>query len=121
MKSLTIAVLGCGVIGQSWVKAFLLAGHRVRCWDIEPALGLDIAQLKENYKDADVSFCPDLKQTVQGADFVQENCPEDLLLKQNLYRQTESVFDARALLASSHVPPCKPHNFSKVLVLPNAL
>ena len=101
MKSYRVAVLGCGVIGYSWAKAFLAAGHIVRCWDFNSAAGKKINQLKESNEDADVTFFSDVDQAVQGADFVQENCPEDLLLKQNLYRQLEPCIGAEALLASS--------------------
>ena len=101
MKSLTVAVLGCGVIGQSWIRALVLAGHRVRCWDVEPAVERAVAQLTASQKEADVRFFSDPTQAVYGADFVQENCPENLALKQTLYRQIECAIDAGAVLASS--------------------
>ena len=32
MRSKIVAVLGCGVIGSSWIEAFVSKGHVVRAW-----------------------------------------------------------------------------------------
>lgn len=50
-----IAVLGCGLIGQSWTALFMYHGHPVAAWDPDPdaraaltsAVDLPMAQLAE--------------------------------------------------------------------------
>ena len=32
-KTQTTAILGCGLIGESWAALFLAQGHDVRAWD----------------------------------------------------------------------------------------
>jgi 3-hydroxyacyl-CoA dehydrogenase len=36
MKPADTAVLGCGIIGSSWIAAFAAAGHAVQAWDPDP-------------------------------------------------------------------------------------
>jgi 3-hydroxyacyl-CoA dehydrogenase len=96
MGQATTAVLGCGVIGSSWVTAFHTAGHKVRVWDPDPAAaaravrGLDA-----------VTLCDTPEQAAEGADFVQENGPENLAAKRDLCSRIGRVLDAEAVIASS--------------------
>lgn len=69
----TTAVLGCGVIGSSWVMAFHAAGHNVRVWDPDlAAAGASAAQGLDA-----VTVCDTPEAAVEGAHFVQENGPEN--------------------------------------------
>ena len=36
-QNLTVAVIGCGLIGQSWSALFAGHGHRVIAWDRDAA------------------------------------------------------------------------------------
>ena len=64
-----------------------------------------LAQLLDIAPDAgplgSVTVSDDLETVVAGADLVQENAPENLTLKHDLYRQVEPLMGADAILASS--------------------
>ncbi|MFJ6902896.1 3-hydroxyacyl-CoA dehydrogenase family protein [Streptomyces griseoluteus] len=108
------AIIGGGVIGISWAGLFLARGIDVVISDpradiedlvraglaeITPALaglGLPTANLT-----AGLSFEADLATAVSQADVVQENGPERLELKQEIWRTIEDAAPAHALLATS--------------------
>lgn len=97
MPPIATAVLGCGVIGASWVTAFRAAGQAVRLWDPNPAAAHAVAA---RHGDAvTVLDCPEA--AVEGAAFVQENGPEDLAVKRELYRRIAGALGSRAIVASS--------------------
>jgi ketoreductase RED1 len=110
-------VVGGGVIGVSWAGLFLAHGLRVTINDprpdIEPvvraglseiaptmaALGLPTADLT-GWTGA-LRFESDLPIAVRDADVVQENGPERLDVKQQMWKTIEDGAPAHALLASS--------------------
>ncbi len=108
------AVLGAGVIGASWTALFLAAGHRVAVYD--PAEGAE--DFVRRYIDAswpvlgelgltergdpnDVSFCDTPSKAVVNASFVQENVPERLPVKHEIFRDIEKALTQDAVVASS--------------------
>jgi ketoreductase RED1 len=111
------AVIGGGVIGASWTALFLARGLRVTVNDprpdIEPMvraglravaptlgeLGLDIAALVEDT--GALVFEADVAAAVADADVVQENAPERLDLKQQLWAAIEDAAPGDALFASA--------------------
>jgi ketoreductase RED1 len=110
-------VVGGGVIGISWAGLFLAHGLRVTINDPRPdieslvraglaevaptlsALGLATQDLTE--VTGALSFETDLARAVADADVVQENGPEQLDLKQQMWAEIEHSVPAEALLASS--------------------
>jgi 3-hydroxyacyl-CoA dehydrogenase len=109
-----IAVVGTGVIGASWTALFLAKGFNVvatdpapdashamrnfvqKAWPALQQLGLAPgASLKR------LSFTADLAEALAGADFVQENGPERLELKQKLYGELDALLPADVIIASS--------------------
>lgn len=96
-----VAVLGCGVIGLSWVRAFLDKGHVVRAWDPDKNLESKLESLKTELPGAVMSFHPTPEAAVVGAHFVQESGPEMLSVKQALYARIAPVMREDAILASS--------------------
>lgn len=111
----TVAVIGTGVIGASWSALFLAGGLDVVATD--PAPGAEAA-LRRFVADAwptleslgaiganasidRLSFAADLRRAVVGADFVQENGPERLPFKQDLYRTLDELLPPEAIIASS--------------------
>lgn len=93
----TTAVLGCGVIGSSWMKAFQAAGHNVRVWDPNMTeAGAGAAQGLDS-----VIFCETPEAAVQGANFVQESGPENLAAKRGLFSRIEPSLESGAVIASS--------------------
>jgi ketoreductase RED1 len=111
------AVIGGGLIGASWTALFLGHGLRVTVHDarpdIEPVvraglravaptlqeLRMDITDLVEDTRT--LSFEANLAAAVTDADVVQENVPERLELKQQLWAAIEEAAKPDALLASS--------------------
>ncbi|MDD1506811.1 3-hydroxyacyl-CoA dehydrogenase NAD-binding domain-containing protein [Pseudomonas sp. CNPSo 3701] len=111
-KSL-VAVIGCGLIGESWAALFLAHGFDVQAWDPSDAvlrgfvgrlvrplaqlesLGLDPAQRGQ------LRLASGLGDALQGATLVQENAPENIALKQALYADMEALLPAQAIIASS--------------------
>jgi 3-hydroxyacyl-CoA dehydrogenase len=109
-----IAIIGTGVIGASWSALFLAKGLRVVATDIAPnaetalrkfvetawpaleRLGLSPAASPSN-----LEFTADLAQALAGADLVQENGPERIDFKKNLYRQLDELLPADVIIASS--------------------
>jgi ketoreductase RED1 len=109
-----VAVIGAGVIGASWTAVFLAHGLSVVVNDprddVEAvvndyirkasvtlkALGLPTANLTKNLR-----FEADLDRAVTGVDLVQENGPERVEFKQDLWARIEQHVPAHALLLSS--------------------
>ncbi|MGB6309136.1 MAG: carnitine 3-dehydrogenase [Steroidobacteraceae bacterium] len=110
----TLGLLGTGVIGGGWAARALHFGIDVIAADVkpemeewirgavanaEPALArLTFAPLPPKGK---LSFTTDLKTMAQRADFVQENIPEQLPLKQRMLAEVSRHTAADVIIASS--------------------
>lgn len=110
--TLKVAILGTGVIGAAWATGFLTAGHTVTAFD--PADGAEArlrSQVEGNLEvtgEGDITsamerlhFAGSLAESVGDADFVQENGPERLDIKQSMLAETDSAVPASAIIASS--------------------
>lgn len=111
---ITVAVIGGGLIGVSWSALFLAHGHAVRIYDPSPevlsrtrdALEAPLSQLAELGAVSDAPFarltlCSTLAEALEGATLVQENAPEKVALKRELYREIEALVPDDLLIASS--------------------
>jgi 3-hydroxyacyl-CoA dehydrogenase len=112
MKS-KIAVLGCGLIGASWSALFSAYGHEVAIWD--PAgIASDALDRIKQARGQVLAINPDLagnlgsvlpvaclEEAVADASWIQENVPESLPLKRDLYAEVEAAAPAKAMIASS--------------------
>ena len=116
------AVVGAGLIGRAWAIVFARAGWTVRLHDPAPgaaeaALALVGRGLRElaghGLVDAPeaalarVSIAPSLDAAVEGAALVQENGPERLPLKIEIFEALDRAAPPDAILASSTsaIPP----------------
>ena len=90
------AVLGCGVIGSSWIQVFA-DSRPVRAWDPDPAVR---ARLRAVASDS-VAVFDTPEEAVEGAGFVQESSPEDLATKRALYARITERLHPAAVVASS--------------------
>ncbi len=109
-----LGLLGTGVIGGGWAARALHFGIDVIAADVkpemeewirgavanaEPALArLTMAPLPPKGK---LSFTTDLKVMAQRADFIQENIPEQLPLKQRMLAEVSRNAAADVIIASS--------------------
>jgi len=109
-----VTVIGAGAIGLSWTALFLANGLPVTVNDPRPdikeaslkgleeitptliALGYDVSTLTNN-----LYFEKDINMAVKDADLVQENGPENLAFKQDLYAQMERYLKPGVLVLSS--------------------
>ncbi|HWL55568.1 MAG TPA: 3-hydroxyacyl-CoA dehydrogenase [Paracoccus sp. (in: a-proteobacteria)] len=105
-----IAIVGAGLIGRSWAMVFARAGLTVRVWDADPnvlaRLGDDIASM---IRDAGgdsaiagrITACATLAEALEGADWVQENGPENAEIKRALFAEMDRLAAPGTILASS--------------------
>lgn len=111
-----IAVVGAGLIGQAWAIVFARGGHEVALWDgHEEALKqapLVIADLVADLQDAGlvtdsgallsrIRVQQTLEDAIAGAGYVQENLPERLAMKQEIFARLDELADEEVVLASS--------------------
>jgi len=112
----TVAIVGAGLIGRSWAIVFARAGWDVQITDpsaeqlaAAPKLiraGLD--QLAEHGLAEDpeaaaerVSPAASIEEAVRGAELVQENGPEALEVKREIFSELDRLSPKEAVIASS--------------------
>lgn len=105
------AVIGAGTIGLSWTALFAHHGLTVRVTDPRPDLAEAVSQALARFAPhlgttADelasrVHIAADVTEAVRDADVVQENGPENVEFKKDLFRQLVEEAPAHALLLSS--------------------
>ena len=109
-----VAVIGTGVIGAGWVSYFLARGLEVVATDPAPAAEdhlradvtrdwaqLELMGLTPGASVGNLSFTVDIDAAVATADFVQENGPERLDLKLDLFRRLDAAAPRHVVVASS--------------------
>lgn len=118
----TVAIIGTGVIGASWAAFFLNKGFQVHAFDPAPDAEVNLKNRVQTYlldlielNKADdeilvnnvsevldnLTFFKDLASAVKNADFIQENGPERVDLKQDLYVQITHYCPEDTIIASS--------------------
>jgi 3-hydroxyacyl-CoA dehydrogenase len=110
----TVALVGTGVIGASWATLFLSKGLDVVATDTAPGAEARLRQtvrrqwpavetlgLAEGASIDRLIFRAGLEDTVANADFVQENGPERLDIKRELYRRMDAAARPDVVLATS--------------------
>lgn len=117
-KTNTIAVVGAGIIGRGWIAVFAQAGCRVRVYDQDPARAR--MALKWFANQLEMSACDGLSppgeiepilnlvschqtlsETLDGVSYIQENVPEDLIIKKAVFSEIDSLANSEAIIASS--------------------
>jgi len=113
---MNIAVVGSGLIGQAWAIVFARGGHIVKMWDGDPkavvnALTLiasQVADLKASGLIDDpkaliarISGCRTLEEVLAGAEYVQENLPERVEMKKEIFGRMDKIASPTTVLASS--------------------
>ena len=110
----TVAVLGSGLIGSGWAARFLAHGLDVRAWDPDPAAEKGLRENVERAwplltelgvsEDADqerLSFETSMECCLAGAQFVQENAPDDVGIKSEIIASASRICGADVMIASS--------------------
>lgn len=112
-----IAVVGAGLIGRAWAIVFARAGLPVSLWDkFEGVAEGAVGRIGESLADleaagllteapaavaARISVAPTLAACVAGATHVQENGPERLEPKRELFAELDRLCPTAVVLASS--------------------
>lgn len=116
----TVGVVGAGVIGASWTALFLYKGFKVNVYDPYPIdeavfknrISANLNDLFALDQNAEHSYSPqnvllhleifsNLKDAVSDVDFIQENAPERLDVKQQLYQEITAYCPEHTIIASS--------------------
>ena len=145
-KVKTLGLLGTGVIGGGWAARALHFGIDVIAADVKPEMEAWLRGAVENAEPAlarltsaplprkgTLSFTTDMKEMAQHADFIQENIPEQLPLKQRMLAEVSRTAAPDVVIASStsgltptdlqlHMSAperfCVAHPFNPVYLLP---
>ena len=114
--SKTAAMIGAGLIGRSWAMVFARAGWSVRVYDAVAAQITDArtyiaASLEEQQASglcadasatrAQITYTDTVDHAVDGAAWVQEQLPEKLQLKRDMFERLDALVPADAIVASS--------------------
>ena len=113
-KVKTLGLLGTGVIGGGWAARALHFGIDVIAADVKPEMEAWIRGAVANAEPAlarltfaplppkgTLSFTTDLRTMAERADFIQENIPEQLPLKQRMLAEVSRYAGPDVIIASS--------------------
>lgn len=105
-----IAIIGGGLIGRAWALVFARAGCEVKLWDPDPRVqarvldeldqscrrsGDDLSVLEQ------LKVCSDMATALDQVEWVQENGPENLAIKREIYAELDRIAAPQTILASS--------------------
>ena len=126
----TLGLLGTGVIGGGWAARALHFGIDVIAADVKPEMEAWIRGAVENAEPAlarltfaplppkgKLSFTTDLHTMAERADFIQENIPEQLALKQRMLAEV-SRFAAPDVIIASSTSGLTPTDLQRDMVAP---
>ena len=112
----SIAIVGSGLIGRAWATVFASHGFSVALHDVAPGaaeaarahIGTNLEELAGHGLVADatgsvarIRVAGDLADALAGADLVQENGPETVAAKQQLFAEMDALCPPSTILASS--------------------
>lgn len=113
-----IAVIGAGTMGHGIAQVSAMAGFQVNIVDIDDnrlkqaqikikenlQKGVDLGKIDKGLMETSLerlNTFTDLPLAVQDVDLVIESVPEDLALKQSIFRKCDEVCPARTILATN--------------------
>ncbi|MBY0295661.1 MAG: 3-hydroxyacyl-CoA dehydrogenase [Methylobacterium sp.] len=104
-------IIGCGTVGASWAALFLAHGHDVTATDPAPGAQERLDAFVENARrqlaelglrgEGRLRFVAGTAEALEGAEFVQENAPENEALKRALLAEIDRLAAPEVLIASS--------------------
>ena len=112
-----VAIIGMGLVGRSWAVDFARAGARVALWDaMDGVVETSLSQIRQLVSDMDgagllnetpeailsrINPCSTLSDALSGADYIQENTPERIEIKYDVFAAIEANAQPDAVIASS--------------------
>jgi ketoreductase RED1 len=113
-EPVTVAVIGAGTIGVSWATLFAAHGYQVRICDPRPDLQEVVEQAVQQFSQtlpggprdphellARLELVPSVAEAASGVVLVQENGPERVEFKREVFASLEAGAPPSALLLSS--------------------
>lgn len=113
----TVGIIGAGLIGRSWGVVFARAGWRIQLFDpLEAALQEAPAAIEASLSElktyglfdddiaaamARISVHNQLDEAVDGVSYIQENGPEQLAKKRELFAELDKLTAAETIIATS--------------------
>lgn len=110
----TVGIVGTGVIGAGWAARFLSWGLDVIAWDPssngEEVMRASVANawpacvklgVSEGASVDRLTWASSLEELCKASDFIQENAPERIELKQKLHADMDAVARPDVIIASS--------------------
>ncbi len=107
----TIAVVGCGTVGASWASLFIAHGLHVQATDPAPGAEARLRAFVERAREplralghageGRLDFTGELGRALAGADFVQENAPENEDTKRALLARIDRLVPPEVIVAGS--------------------
>ncbi len=109
-------MVGAGLIGRAWAMVFARAGWNVKVFDKDPAqlasarahVAADLAEQKAfglagdaAAASARIAWCERLDDALESTDWVQENLPEDVDIKREMFALLDAGARSDIILASS--------------------
>lgn len=118
MKKERVSVIGSGLMGHGIAQIFALHGHEVKLYDIQQSfLDKAIESVKGNLaafvargivSKADADAAParitctmSLEEAAKDAEFIVEAVPENMALKQDIFKQLDAMSGPATVLASN--------------------
>lgn len=119
----TVAIIGSGVVGQAWTILFARAGFNVNLFDIAEGQAQKALEHIRNDKvplmerngqlwdlpietvNARIKVCLSIEETLNGVFFIQENVPEILEIKQNVFNTISLTLKALNVPEDSSIAP----------------
>ncbi len=109
-----VACIGAGPIGGGWAAYFLARGYHVTSYLHDAAeesalmrlldtawASLEQIGLAEDASRDNFNWTTDLEEAIANCEFIQESVPEELELKQSLYKTLGDIVDPQVVIASS--------------------
>jgi carnitine 3-dehydrogenase len=126
----TLGLLGTGVIGGGWAARALHFGIDVLAADINPKMEQWVREAVANAEPAlsrltlaplppkgQLTFTTNLESMARQSDFIQENVPEQLELKQRILADISRIAPADVIIASS-TSGLMPSDLQRTMVAP---
>ena len=118
MSVAKVSIVGTGFVGRAWAISFARAGHQATLWDAAPsAPAAALAYIERLLPDlaehdllngaspaeirARMHVATTLEEALVGAEHVQENTPEDVEVKREIFARLDAMAPSDAILASS--------------------
>lgn len=113
-----VAIIGSGFIGRAWAISYSRAGHDVMIWDLEAEAAAKavsyiegvLGDLEQNgllngnspaQVLARISTTDDMATALADVDYVQENTPENVEIKKQVFAKLDALTPESAIIASS--------------------